>query len=98
MTSPTPSWRSRLEASSRPLLVRMAALPRWVLPVALLALLLIGVLVPSLPGTLALLGVTLTLLWLLLLSWPAVRPTGRVLRIVVIALLLYIVASRLLTT
>lgn len=96
MASSTPSWRGRIEAASRPLLIRMAALPRWVLPVALLTLLLVGVLIPALPGTLALLLVTLILLWLLLLSWPALRPSGRVLRIAVIALLLYIVASRVL--
>lgn len=90
-----PQWRQRLEGASRPLLLAMAGLPRWVLPVAVAGLLILGVLVDGPLGVAALVLVTAALLWLLLLSWPALRPTGRLLRIAVIALLVYAVASRL---
>lgn len=75
---------------SLPLLTRLTALPKWLLVVVLSVVLVLGMIQS---GSLAWLGalllgfLTLFFLWLLLLSWPAIPPSGRMLRgIVVVAL------------
>ena len=75
---------------SLPVLGFLTRLPRWVLVIALAGLLVLGVIQT---GSLAWLGalilglLPLFFLWLLILSWPAVPWTGRILRgIVVLAL------------
>lgn len=91
---PTPS-RSPQELTtfqrvSLPLLTRLTRLPKWLLVVVLSALLVLGMIQT---GSLAWLGalilglLTLFFLWLLLLSWPAIPASGRMLRgVVVVAL------------
>lgn len=81
---------SPLQRFSLPLLTRLSRMPKWLLVMALAVLFVFGM-VQS--GSLAWLGalilglLTLFFLWLLVLSWPAIPASGRLLRgIVVIAL------------
>jgi hypothetical protein len=87
---PSPA-RARLNRISAPLLIRMHAMPRWVIPVVM-GLLLAGGLFLS--GSLAWLGtlllaiVTAFVMWLFAVSWPVLTPGGRVARgLVAVALL-----------
>lgn len=89
--SPGPAAEmSTFQRWSLPVLRRLTALPKWALVVVLSALLVLGIIQT---GALAWLGalilgvLTLFFLWLLLLSWPAIPASGRMLRgIVVVAL------------
>lgn len=91
---PTPSRSPQdlttFQRVSLPLLTRLTRLPKWLLVVVLSALLVLGMIQT---GSLAWLGalilglLTLFFLWLLLLSWPAIPASGRMLRgVVVVAL------------
>jgi hypothetical protein len=79
--SSTPS-RARLEAISHPLLLRLHALPGWVVPVATLVLLLAGLFLDCLIALAVFLG------WLLALSWSAVPARGRLLRTAAVAMVI----------
>ena len=85
---------------SSPFLVRLHALPRWVIPIVMTFLLLVGLLAnPNETGGFwigffALFFIALFLGWLLILSWLILVPTSRLLRILVIGLLLYAAFSR----
>jgi hypothetical protein len=86
----SPADLTPLQRISLPLLTRMTRLPRWLLVVVLSVLLVLGMIQT---GSLAWLGalilglLTLFFLWLLVLSWPAIPASGRMLRgIVVVAL------------
>ena len=93
--SATPGSASGMNAFQRaslPVLAFLTRLPKWLLVIVLAGLLVLGVIQT---GPLAWLGVLilgllgLFFLWLLALSWPAIPPSGRVLRgIVVLALFL----------
>ena len=84
---PSPA-RARLNRASAPLLIRMHALPRWVVPVVMGLLLAGGLFVSGWPGTLMLAIVTAFIIWLFALSWPVLSPGGRVARgMVAVALL-----------
>jgi hypothetical protein len=81
---------SPLQRFSLPLLTRLSRMPKWLLVMALAVLFVFGMIQS---GPLAWLGalilglLTLFFLWLLVLSWPAIPASGRLLRgIVVIAL------------
>ena len=85
-----PQELTPLQRISLPLLMRLTRLPKWLIVVVLSVLLVLG-LVQT--GSLAWLGavilglLTIFFLWLLVLSWPAIPPSGRLLRgIVVVAL------------
>lgn len=75
---------------SLPLLTRLTRLPKWLLVVVLSALLVLGMIQT---GALAWLGalilglLALFFLWLLALSWPAIPPSGRMLRAIVVVAL-----------
>jgi hypothetical protein len=82
--APAPSAaRRRFTAASAPVLLWMHGMPRWIVPVVM-GLLLAGGLFLS--GSWAWLGtvflaiVGLFLLWLFLLAWPVLTPTGRLVR------------------
>lgn len=93
-------FRKRLEKVSAPYLVRLHALPRWVLPVVLTVFLLIGLWAnPAQPagfwiGFFALLFIGLVLVWLLALSWPLLSRSSKVLRVLVALLIFYAAFSR----
>ena len=77
----------------RPNRVNAAALlwlntrPRWLLGVVLIALALGGLFVPGIVGTILLLVLAAFLAWLAAMSWPRVDAAGRVLRVIVVALI-----------
>ena len=92
--------RKKFERASAPYLVRMHALPRWVLPVLLTIVLLIGLLANPKEaaglwiGFVALLFIGLVLVWLLALSWPVLTRSSKVLRVLVAILIFYAAFSR----
>ena len=93
-------FRKRLEKASAPYLSRVHALPRWVLPIFMTIILLIGLLAnpdeaPGLwIGFFALLFIGLFLTWLLALSWPLLTRSSKVLRVLVAVLIFYTAFSR----
>jgi hypothetical protein len=70
------------------MLVRLSALPRWLVPIMLGAFLLAGFAVDGLIGGLLLLIVGLFLGWLLMLSWPLLGPGSKVIRVLVVGTLI----------
>lgn len=79
---PTSPLRAELERRSRPALVVLTRQPRWLVPLLLIALLLVGLFLSGPGAAVPLLVVALFLTWLLLLSWPAIGTGGRVARVV----------------
>jgi hypothetical protein len=91
---PSPA-RRRLEDRSRPLLLRLTALPKPAVPIATIALLTIGVLAPPVIGLVALCLVALFIAWLTFLAWPAVSVGGRLIRLLMVGLVLVLAFTRL---
>lgn len=85
---PNPKKQSGLHAWSAPLLLKLHALPRWLVPVAMAALLVAGFILEGFLAALCLLLVGLFLLWLVLLSWPVLAPTSKAIRVVVVGAVL----------
>jgi uncharacterized membrane protein len=75
---------SRVNAAA---LLWLNSRPRWLLGVILIALALGGLLIPGLIGTVLLLLLAAFLTWLAAMSWPRVDAAGRVLRVLVVALI-----------
>ena len=91
----TPTLRASVERTSRPLLLRLHALPRAVVPLGTVVLVLVGVLAPPAVGVVALTVVGLFVGWIAYLSWPAVSASGRLLRVVMVALVAALALTRL---
>ncbi len=89
------TWRADLERRSVAPLRRLSALPRWAMVFVVVGVLMTGLLLPGPIGALALLLLALFLGWLLALSWPALVPTARLLRLAVVAGLVGVAATRL---
>ena len=93
-------FRKKLEKVSAPYLVRLHALPRWVLPIFMTALLLIGLFAnPDATagfwlGLVSMLIIVGILAWLLALSWPLLSSSSRVLRTFVALVLFAITLDR----
>lgn len=79
MRSSSPA-RLRFEELSRPMLLRMQALPTFVVPVLMGVLMFIGLVLPYWWAGLALLLIAAFLTWLTAVSWPAISPASRILR------------------
>ncbi len=92
------SGRARFEARSARALTTLHRLPRWVLPVVLAVVLLLGLALPSRWAGLLLLLLAAFLGWLLALAWPLVDARGRILRSVVVLALLVAGVLRLLSS
>lgn len=96
---PADSPRGNLERASFPLLMRLLALPRWLIVVLMGAFLFLGLIQT---GSLAWLGGIFLLIvggflgWLLALSWPVLSPGRRLTRIVVVAAVLGIAVLKFL--
>jgi len=88
-----PSLRESLERSSAPLLQRLAALPRVVPFLVVLALMVAGILVPGW-GWVLVAVVTVFLAWLLLLGWPRLTTPERLMRLAVVAVALAITVTQ----
>lgn len=76
--------RRALERASTPLLLRLERLPRWLVPLIMLALAVTGVFVRGPIGFAALAVVAIFLGWLALLSWPVLTPGARALRVLAV--------------
>lgn len=74
-------------------LVFLHQLPRWVLPLALVALLLAGMLGTGWVGAAALFVLAALLAWLAYLSWPSTPIAGRLLRIGAFVVLVLLAAG-----
>jgi len=90
-----PTLRQQVETTSRPLLLRLHQMPRAVVPLATVALVLVGVLAPPVLGLASLAVVALFVTWIAYLSWPAVTGSGRLLRVAMVALLVVLALTRL---
>lgn len=89
-TSFTPhasAFRRAVERRSAVPLLALRGVPRWTMPVAMAALLLVGLAAPRWIGVLALVSLATFLTWLCYLSWPALQARGRVLRTAAILVL-----------
>lgn len=82
--------RRRVELRSAAPLVFLHGLPRWLLPVVLLAALITGFTVPGWIGGAALAAVAVFLGWFSYLSWPSLANSARLLRGATIAAVLAI--------
>lgn len=88
--------RQRVERVSYPLLVRLHALPRWIVTGALAAILVAGLLAPSPYGPICLAVVVLLMAWLTYLAWHHGDRTRRTIRIAALALGVVALVLRLL--
>jgi hypothetical protein len=88
--------RRAIERHSAAPLVYLHQLPRWVLPLALVALLIAGMLGTGWVGAAALLVLAAVLGWLAYLSWPSTPPIGRLLRVAAFVLLITLAAGHIL--
>jgi Family of unknown function (DUF6703) len=76
--------RQAVERFSARALVFLQQLPRWILLLAVLALMITGFFVHGVIGAVALLLVAIFLGWLAYLSWPRVNLSGRALRVIAV--------------
>lgn len=86
--SSTPSAHEQVASASVGMILRLHRLPRWLLIVAPLALLLLGLLLPYAWAGIFVLVLAAFFGWLVLLSWPRLPSGARVARIVVVLLLI----------
>ncbi len=91
----SPTLRSRVEGVSRPVLVSLTSLPRLVVPLLTVALVAVGMLAPVPVALVALLLVAVFVTWIAYLAWPVVSAGGKVIRVVMVALVLGLAALRL---
>lgn len=92
--APQESWRAGLERVSYPVLLRLTRAPKWVLGLVTAGVLLGGLLAPPPWAPVLLLLVVLFLAWLLVLAWPRLEPTARLIRGVVIGVLAALVVAQ----
>lgn len=90
----TSPLRRAVERRSATALVALRRIPRWALPLATAAVLLLGLAGPRWVGAAALLALASFLAWLCFLSWPALQATGRLLRVVAILAVLAVAVLR----
>jgi hypothetical protein len=84
----SPQIRQSIERLSLRPAAYLRHLPRWLPPVVLAALFIGGLAVHGWGGAVMLLIVTAFLAWLAVLSWPALAPQTRLLRVLALAVLL----------
>jgi hypothetical protein len=84
----SPQIRQSIERLSLRPAAYLRALPRWLPPVVIAALFVGGLAIRGWGGAAMLLVVSAFLAWLAVLSWPAVQPATRVLRVLTVVVLL----------
>ena len=88
-----PPLRESLESASAPVLRTIASLPRAVPFLIVLALMVAGALIPGWGWVLIALVVVL-LTWILLLAWPRLTPSERLMRTAVVAIILAVAVTQ----
>jgi len=86
--------RAAFERRSRPALVLLSRQPRWLVPLLLIVLMLVGLFLSGPGAAVPLLIVAAFLTWLLVLSWPAIGTGGRLGRIVAVLVIVAAAAWR----
>ena len=79
--------RARVEAASRPALLRLQAMPQLAVPLVTIVLIAVGVLAPLAVGLVALALVLLFVGWIAYLSWPVASIGGRIWRVLMLVLI-----------
>ncbi|HEX8511221.1 MAG TPA: DUF6703 family protein [Propionibacteriaceae bacterium] len=92
-TRPRP-LRLRIESASRPLLARLHALPRLLIPLATIVLIAVGAFAPAAPALVAFALLFLFIAWIAYLSWPVVTVSGRVMRLFMLVLIVALALLR----
>lgn len=87
--------RVKIETASRAPLMRMHAAPRWVIVLAFLGLAIGAGLAPAGWGAVCALVLATFLAWLLFLAWPRLNTGQRTVRLLVIAILIGAMISKL---
>jgi hypothetical protein len=85
-----------LERISAPILLRLAAVPRWLFVIVLAGFVVAGLAISGPIGGAFLVVVALFLAWLAALGWAHYSWSGRLLRVAVVLLVAYIAAAKLL--
>ena len=88
-------FRHAVERRSATVAVFLHGLPRALPGLVVIALVAGGLLAPAPWNGLVMLVVAALLVWLVFLSWPAIRPPAKVIRVVVIALVIGYALSQL---
>lgn len=88
-------FRAAVERRSFVVVAFLRGLPKAMPGLLMLAILAGGLVLRGVPGAACVGFGALVLLWLTYLSWPALPQVGRAVRVVVIAMLVLIAASRL---
>lgn len=89
-----PNVRSQVETVSRPILARLHALPRVLVPIGTLALVAVGAFAPMPIALIAFAIVLVFIAWIAYLSWPVVPVSGRLMRLAMLVLLVVLAATR----
>jgi uncharacterized protein DUF6703 len=92
--APANSLRARVEKASRPVLLRLHAMPQFAVPLITVVLLAVGVLAPLPIGLVALALVLLFVGWIAYLSWPVASIGGRIWRILILVLIVVLAVVR----
>jgi hypothetical protein len=92
--APAHSLRARVERTSRPILLRLHAMPQMLVPLVTIVLLAVGVLAPLPVGLVALALVLLFVGWIAYLSWPVASVGGRIWRILIVVLIVALAVVR----
>ena len=87
-------FRRRVERRSAGLLARLGRLPTWLPLVLVVALTAGGLLLPGPAGAFLLAVLALLVAWLAYLSWPALPPNARMLRLAVLGLVVLAAARQ----
>ncbi|WP_308169722.1 DUF6703 family protein [Acrocarpospora catenulata] len=86
--------RKTVEQRTATLLAFLFQLPRWVVPVVMVVLLLVGFAVADWRGGLAVLPVLGFVVWLAYMSWPSLKAGGRLMRVALATFLLLVALTR----
>ena len=93
--TPDPSpVRGSIEQRSATPLLWLHQLPRWLLPVLVVALLVTGLAVAGWAGAIALFALAGVLGWLAAVSWPRLSAQGRALRVLALGVLVALAVIR----
>lgn len=79
--------RKSVTDASAPLLLRIHSLPKFLVPVVIAVLMMLGLFSPALLGGIALSVVCLFIGWLMYLSWPLLDPSSKLIRSIVFIIL-----------